>query len=55
MLREEIFQEQRRYPFPARFDHILDAVGDLRIAVAVNEADIVGVQQPPAQSSSDFY
>src|SRR4029077_6519095 len=43
-LRDQIFYLQRRYPFTAGLDHVLDAIGDLHVAVGREHGDVAGVQ-----------
>src|SRR5579862_9910499 len=45
MTDREVFQFDRGYPFAAGFDHVLRAIGDVEIAVAVDGADIAGVEK----------
>src|SRR5687767_14206284 len=44
MSRDEFLDLQGRYPFAAALDHVLDAVGDLKVVLAVNVADIAGME-----------
>ena len=41
----QVFEIDRRYPFAAGLDHVLGAVGDLHVAVAVDGRDVAGVEQ----------
>ena len=41
----EVFDVDRGNPLAARFDHVLGAVGDLQVAVAVDGADVAGVEE----------
>src|SRR5579863_8201655 len=45
MTDREVFQFDRGNPFAAGFDYVLGAIGDVEIAVAVDGADIAGVEK----------
>src|SRR5262249_40088894 len=44
MLRDDILELERGNPLAAGFDDVLDAIGDLNIAVGTDVSDVVGVQ-----------
>src|SRR5262249_22952000 len=43
-LRDNVFKLQRRYPFAARLDDVLDTIGDLEITVGMNDGDVIGME-----------
>ena len=43
-LRDQVLDLQRRDPFAAGLDHVLEAVGDLNVAVRAYHRDVAGVQ-----------
>ena len=55
MLAEHVFQIERRDPLPAAFDHVLDPVGDLQIALLVDVAHISRVQVSVAPQLAGFF
>src|SRR6266446_3723614 len=47
-LRDQVLDLQRRNPLAAGLDHVLDAVGDVDVAVRADHRDVAGVQVAPA-------
>ena len=45
---DDVLDVERRHPFAAGLHHVLDAVGDLEIALGVDHADVAGVQPAAA-------
>ena len=45
MADRQVLQVDRGDPFAARLDHVLGAVGDLHVAVAVDGRDVAGVEE----------
>src|ERR1700722_16788235 len=43
-LRDQIFDLQRRYPFTAGLDHVLNAIGYLYVAIGRQYGDVAGMQ-----------
>src|SRR5205085_6488883 len=44
VLRNDVFEYQRRNPFTAALDHIFYAISDQQIPFGIDRSDIVGVQ-----------
>src|SRR5271166_1550826 len=47
-MHDQVFDLQRRHPFPAGLDHILDAVGDLNVSLRRHRRDVAGMQITPS-------
>src|ERR1700751_2928366 len=41
----QILDFDRRYPFAARLDHVLRAIGDLHVALRIDGRDVAGVEE----------
>src|SRR6516225_1898157 len=44
VLEDEVLDVERRDPFAASLDDVLEAVGDLQVSVGADDADVAGVQ-----------
>jgi hypothetical protein len=43
VLRDDVLKLKRRNPLAAGLDDVLDAIGDLNVAVGTDVSDVVGV------------